>query len=250
MLVFLALFRISASSKYNEKKAERFRSKNNAKIYNIFKTNRSSNKVLLADPNTPICPGAYKDALAKLKVLVSTRKNFGNLLGAEETAAQDALGIFISQCDTTYDVKDCKDVVDAQVKAADDTGYADFLDECAVKDPTADLEGCFGAYGALVEALEALKPPAVRLGLKATVAELTEAFLTKCPKTVNELKCFGTLATITGTPAYDDLESIQKNCKVEDPSSKNEPDLGLLSFTTSSKLIFWIYLIISFYFMV
>jgi hypothetical protein len=252
MLVLLTTIVLSISSNDVKERIKKLGNAEGKRAYGIFRHINYSTKVLVNEVDNQLCPAAYKDALAKLKLVVTAAPVRGsvNFLDAADDAAKLALGIFIDLCEKTYAVKACGDVADAQVAKPDVSGADKFSKNCAITDPTADTENCYGAYDAFIKALEALKPPSPRVNLKATAAELGTDFLDKCPKTVNGLDCFGTLIAIDSVtgPGYVDLANVQKNCKVEPP--KTNTDMGLLSFSAKSKLIIMISLMINFYFMI
>jgi hypothetical protein len=252
MLVLLTAIVVSISSDRLKNRVKKMGNREGGKANGLFRYINYSSKVLSTKVDSPLCPAAYKDALAKLRlVLTDPRQTLVNVLAASDDA-KDALDVFIELCDKTYDGADCKATADGQKTKPDNTGATKFSKDCTVTDPTADTDNCYEAYDALVKALEALKPSTSRIGLKATIVQLTTDFLGKCPKTVNGLDCFGTLGGIDLAvgPVYSDLANVQKNCKVEAPKTNNDPDIGLLSFSASSKVIIMISLMINFYFMI
>jgi hypothetical protein len=250
MLVLLTTIVLSISSNDVKEGIEKLGNKEGKRVYGVFKHVNYSTKVLSVKVDNQLCPAAYKNALAKLKLVVTEARGSGNFLDAADDAAKLALGIFIGLCEKSYGVSACKTVADAQEAKPLKTGADQFSKNCAIVDPAADTENCYGAYDAFTKGLEALKPSADRIKIKATIDELGTDFLDKCPKTVNGLDCFNTLISFDPDdgPAYTDLANVQKNCKVEPP--KTNTDMGLLSFSAKSKLIIMISLMINFYFMI
>jgi hypothetical protein len=252
MLVLLTTIVLSISSDNVKEGIGKLGNKEGKRAYRIFRYINYSTRVLSTKVDNQLCPAAYKNALAKLKLVVTAAPERGsvNFVDAADDAAKLALGIFIGLCEKSYEVTACKTVADAQENRPDKTGADQFSKSCAIVDPAADTENCYGAYDAFTKGLEALKPSADRIKLRATIDELGTDFLDKCPKTVNGLDCFDTLTSFDPDdgPVYADLVNVQKNCKVEPP--KTNADIGLLSFSAKSKIIIMISLMINFYFMI
>jgi Tfp pilus assembly major pilin PilA len=198
------------------------------------------------------CLASYQEVISKIGKLLVRRESGGSIAIFDDISdVNNAITEFKTQCDKTQSDTACDGVLTVIGTAPTQANTADFATKCTVTAATANGDGCYNAYDALIKAVEALKPSTRKSQLKVSPADEFKTFTEKCLKTVQGTTCYNVIKDFTAAgPAYANLDSLKASCKVDPPPPEPEADGGKNIFSSNLNLLFLMSSILTFCFMI